>query len=316
MIGKMKSVISGICKYFTRRDTRFNVNKGLGFYDRHTDMAFLQIAYRSIFGKELNLDNPTTFNEKMQWLKLYDRNPLYISLVDKYEVKKHVADLIGEEYIIPTYGIWDRFDTIPINDLPNQFVIKCTHDSGGLIVVKDKNCFNNAKAKKVIENRQKSNYYFVGREWPYKNVKPRIIAEKYMEDSATSELRDYKFFCFNGTAKCFKVDFDRFTDHHANYFTPDGKLMMLGEAAYPPDPNKEIKLPESIPLMKELAEKLSKDIPFLRCDFYDVNGQVYFGELTFYPASGFGKFIYEGNDELLGSWLKLPETVGGVHPNL
>lgn len=296
---------------FDRNKRFLTLAKMHGFYPSMSDEEYLKNLFIAIMGYNINMENPKSFNEKLQWLKLNDRNPMYFNLVDKCEVKKYVAELIGDEHVIPTYGVWDKFEDIPFDDLPNQFVLKCTHDSGSLVVVKDKIHFDKKEAKKRIEKHKKNNYYLWGREWPYKNVKPRIIAEKYMEDSATSELRDYKFFCFNGTAKCFKVDFDRFTDHHANYFTPDGKLMMLGEAAYPPDPNKEIKLPESIPLMKELAEKLSKDIPFLRCDFYDVNGQVYFGELTFYPASGFGKFIYEGNDELLGSWLKLPETVGG-----
>ena len=307
----MINILRGVYKYISRSDTRFNVNKRTGIYDRYTDEKFLKFAYKSIFGKTLDLKNPRTFNEKLQWLKLYDRNPLYYRLVDKYEVKKYVANIIGDEYVIPTYGVWDSFESIPFDEFPNQFVLKCTHDSGGLVICQDKDRFDKKKAKLKIEKCLSRNYYLIGREWPYKDIKPRIIAEKYMVDHSTQELRDYKFFCFNGVAKCFKVDYDRFKDHHANYYSTEGNLLLLGEKDYPPDPDREIKLPDSVPLMKELAEKLSKEVPFLRADFYDVDERVYFGELTFYPASGFGEFMYEGNDELLGSWLILPEAMGG-----
>lgn len=276
-----------------------------------SDEKYLKLMYKAYTEKKLNLTNPKTFNEKLQWLKLYDRKPIYTTMVDKYEAKKYVASIIGEEYIIPTLGVWDNFDDIDFDSLPNQFVLKCTHDSGGLVICRDKSSFNVETSRKKINKCLKNNFYYQGREWPYKNVKPRIIAEQYMEDTSTQELRDYKFFCFNGVAKCFKVDFDRFIEHHANYFDIDGNLIDIGEVVCPPDPKKVIQLPDSIPLMKELSEQLSKETSFLRTDFYDVNGKVYFGELTFYPNSGFGKFIYEGNDELLGSWIKLPDEAGG-----
>ena len=154
----------------------------------------------------------------------------------------------------------------------------------------------------------KQDYYLAGREWPYKDVPRKIIAEKYMEDSSTQELRDYKFFCFNGEVKCYKVDFDRFAEHKANYFAPDGNLMRVGEEVCPPDFGREISVPGNLKKMKELAKKLSQTQMFLRTDFYDVDGKIYFGELTFYPASGFGKFIYDGNDELFGSWINLAKN--------
>lgn len=275
------------------------------------DSLYLRLAYWLRIGQSLHLGNPQTFNEKLQWLKLNDRKPIYATLVDKYEVKNYVASIIGDQYIIPTLGIWNDFDDIDFDALPDQFVLKCTHDSGGLVICKDKSQLDKIAAKKKLIKLLKKNYYYHGREWPYKNVKPRIIAEKYMEDHSTSELRDYKFFCFGGTAKCYKVDFDRFVSHKANYFTPDGELMKVGEEVCPPDFEKEIPAPDNLGKMKEFAEKLSATLPFLRADFYDVDGKVYFGELTFYPASGFGKFIFDGNDELLGSWIKLPEMVGG-----
>lgn len=274
------------------------------------DSIYLKIMYQVYIHKPLNLMNPQTFNEKLQWLKLHDRKPIYTTMVDKYEAKKYVASIIGEQYIIPTLGVWERFDDIDFNSLPNQFVLKCTHDSGGLVICRDKNSFDKSAAKKKIEKSLKRNYYWCGREWPYKNVKPRIIAEKYMQDTNTAELRDYKFFCFGGVAKCYKVDFDRFIEHNANYFTPDGELMKLGEEVCPPDFKRDIPAPVNLEKMKELSAKLSEVSPFLRTDFYEVDGKTYFGELTFYPASGFGKFIYEGNDKLLGSWLKLPNGGG------
>lgn len=282
------------------------------------DCIYLRYEFKKQLGYSLNLKEPRTFNEKLQWLKLYDRKDLYSTMVDKYAVKEYVSAIIGKEHIIPTLGVWQRFEDIDFSTLPNKFVLKCTHDSGGLVICRDKNTLDFDAAKKKINRSLHTNYYYVGREWPYKNVKPRIIAEQYMEDSTTAELRDYKFFCFNGVAKCYKVDFDRFVAHKANYFTPDGELMKIGEEICPPDFNKEIPVPENLEKMKEFAEKLSAEHPFLRADFYDVDGKVYFGELTFYPASGFGKFIYDGNDELLGSWIKLPEKSngGGILPDL
>ena len=270
------------------------------------DEKYIALKFESRLGVKPNLTEPRTFNEKLQWLKLHDRKPLYTTLVDKYAVKRYVASIIGEEYIIPTYGVWNRFDEIDFDKLPEQFVLKCTHDSGGLVIVKDKNNFDKEAAKKKINKCLKRNYYYKGREWPYKNVKPRIIAEAFMQDSVTGELRDYKFFCFGGIVKCYKVDFDRFVGHKANYYTPDGRLMKLGEVVCPPDFEKKIALPARLEQMEELAQKLSVDQPFLRTDFYDVDGKIYFGELTFFPDSGFGKFVFEGNDELLGSWMKLP----------
>lgn len=275
------------------------------------DKLAFGIQFQNVFHRKIDWKNPQTFNEKLQWLKLYDRKPVYTTMVDKYEAKKYVAGLIGEDYIIPTLGVWERFEDIDFDSLPNQFVLKCTHDSGSVLICKNKSELNIAAARARFNAALKRNIYYVGREWPYKDVKPRIIAEKYMEDSSTSELRDYKFFCFNGVAKCYKVDFDRFVGHKANYFTADGELMKIGEEVCLPDFNKELPIPANLEKMKELAAKLSETQPFLRTDFYDVDGKIYFGELTFFPASGFGKFIYEGNDELLGSWMKLPENIRG-----
>lgn len=272
---------------------------------RLSDITFLKYRYKYNFNKELDLMHPSTFNEKLQWLKLYNRKDIYTTMVDKYEVKKYVANIIGEEYIIPTIGIYDKFEDINFDELPSQFVMKCTHDSGGLVIVDDKSKMDINEAKRIFLRFLKRNYYYTGREWPYKNVKPRIIIEKYMIDSKTKELRDYKFFCFNGVVKFFKIDFDRFIKHKANYYDVNGKILPFGEEICPPDQSKKLDMPKKLDKMLVLAEKLSKNIPFLRVDFYEINDKVYFGELTFYPASGFGRFIPEEWDKKIGELIDL-----------
>ena len=273
------------------------------------DAFYLKIIYYQTFNKKLDLSNPKTFNEKLQWLKLYDRNPEYTKMVDKYEVKKYEAEKIGEEYIIPSIGIYNSFDEINFNELPDQFVIKCTHDSGGIVICKDKSNFSIEEARKKINKCMKNNYYRSWREWPYKNVKPRIIIEKYMEDDKTKELRDYKFFCFNGKVKCYKIDLDRFVEHRANYYDDNNRLLKFGEKVCPPDFNRNVEIPKTIEKMKELARQLSQDIPFVRVDFYDVDGKIYFGEITFFPGAGFGKFIPEEYDKVLGDLITLQKKI-------
>lgn len=269
------------------------------------DSTYLKMMYMLEMGKKLDLDNPRTFNEKLQWLKIHNRKPIYTTMVDKYEVESYVTSLIGEEYVIPTLGVWDSFDEIDFNSLPDAFVLKCTHDSGGLVICKNKQDFNINEAKKKIERCFKFNFYWHGREWPYKDVKPRIIAEPYIVDKELMELRDYKFFCFSGCVKFLKIDFNRFTNHQANYYSRDRKLLPVGESAFPYDANKEIKFPSQYEKMVSLAEKLSKDIPFVRVDFYQANEKVLFGEITFYPTSGFGKWSDDNYDVLFGDWIDL-----------
>lgn len=270
-----------------------------------SDKAFLKMQYKSIFGKKLDLKNPKTFNEKLQWLKLYDRNPEYCKLVDKYEVKSYIAETIGEQYVIPTLGVWDKFEDIDFDSLPNQFVLKCTHDSGSTVICHDKASFDVKSAKKKLSKKLGMNLFWHGREWPYKMVKPRIIAEKYITFDGDAP-EDYKFFCFNGEVKCFKVDYDRFTDHRANYYTPEAELMRFGEVVCRPDFDRDVKMPKMKDNMIELAKRLSAGHPFLRVDFYELGERIYFGELTFYPASGFGPFDPPEWDLTLGEWIKLP----------
>ncbi len=277
-----------------------------GLFNWLPDKQYLRMVYRGQLGERLDLENPRKFSEKLQWLKLYDRNPQYHTIVDKYEVKKYVAGIIGEQYIIPTIGVWDDPDRITFETLPEQFVLKCTHDSGSIVICRDRAAFDPEQARKKLKKALKHSTYWFGREWPYKGLKPRVIAEPYLEDSECEELRDYKFFCFDGVVKCFKIDFDRFILHRANYYSREGNLLEIGEQVCPPDHHREIKIPDNIGKMIELAETLTQGYPFLRADFYDVNGNIYFGELTFFPDSGMGEFTYEGNDILLGSWITLP----------
>jgi hypothetical protein len=254
-----------------------------------------------------NLRNPQTFNEKLLWLKIYDHNPDYIPLVDKYEVKRIIGKKIGEGHIIPTLGIWDSVDAIGFDSLPNQFVLKCTHDSGSALICKDKSIFDVVAAQGKLSSHLKRNFYYYGYEWPYKYVKPRIIAEKYLQDKS-GELRDYKFFCFSGKVKLFKIDFDRFLKHRANYYDAASKqILPFGEVVCPPDYGKTLEMPEGLDQMIDLAGKLSTGYPFLRVDFYSVDSCIYFGELTFFPASGIGRFTSEEWDYKMGSWIELPE---------
>lgn len=426
------------------------------------DKLFLSLRWWCRMGYKLDWKNPQTFCEKLQWLKLYNRNPLYTKLVDKYAVKSYVADIIGEEHIIPTLGVWERAEDIDFDTLPDKFVLKTTHGGGscGVVICKDKSTFDKKAAICKLNKSLKSDIYLNLREWPYKDVPRRIIAEQYMEDYGidTTCLTDYKFYCFNGEprycqvirdrnteetidffdmnwehqefiglnphvkhaisaiskpqhfeamkkiaaslaegipfsridlyeingyeyfgeitlfpasgmgqftpdrydeilgkmltlpgkkqgggifsiqstefaqrsaeitdlhdikifcfqgeAQFFKIDFGRFVEHHANYYDRDLNLLPFGELAFPPKPSISVKIPNTIHKMFALAEILSKNIPFLRVDFYDVNGHIYFGEMTFYPASGLGRFTPDRYDEILGKMLTLPgKKQGGV----
>ena len=268
------------------------------------DRSYIKVDYFLKMRRFPNLEHPKTFNEKLQWLKLNDKHEEYAKLVDKYEVKKYVGDIIGEEMIIPTLGVWDRFEDIEFEKLPQQFVLKTTHDSGGVVVVKDKNRLDLKVAKKKLEKSLRHNYYYDHREYPYKNVKPRIIAEKFMVDESGTELKDYKFFCFHGEVKLLFVATDRPFDTHLDFFDVDFNHLPFkrGHSCT----KKEIKKPANFEEMKRLASILSKGIPFVRVDLYNINGRIYFGELTFFPAAGVVPFEPAEWDEKIGSWLKLP----------
>ena len=297
-----------------------NIMPWIQFIERLTgfkilpDKLYLSLLYRTKIGKKLNWNNPKTFNEKLQWLKLYDRKPEYTTYVDKYKVRDYISETIGEKYLIPLLGVWDNLDEIDFNKLPNQFVLKCNHDSGGICICENKEKFDIEKAKYKIKKSLNNNYFLECREWPYKNVQKKIIAEQYMKDLETNELKDYKFFCFNGIPKIMFVASDRqntveetkfdFFDMNYNFlkFTnghPNSKCL-------PPKPKKFY-------LMQELAKKISKGIPQVRIDFYEINGKVYFGEMTLFHWSGLTSFKPEKWDYIMGTYLKLPQSKENKH---
>ena len=278
------------------------------------DKLYLKILFRLRMGYALDLDNPQTFCEKIQWLKLFNRKPEYTQMVDKYAVKKYVANIIGEEYIIPTLGVWDRFEDIDLDKLPKQFVLKTTHDGGsyGIVICKDKDVFDYKAAKKTINRSLRRCSYKVMREWPYKNVKRRIIAEEYLECIGNTDLVDYKFYCFNGQPLYCQVIKDRnsketidFFDQEWNHQVFYGLNPKAIQSSYPID------RPINYDKMVEVASKLSHNIPFARVDLYNIGGKIYFGEITFFPASGFGVFTPSEWDYKLGEWIKLPKIING-----
>lgn len=271
------------------------------------DKAFLKIQYRLTMGKRLNLDSPQSFNEKLQWLKINNRKPEYTTMVDKYAVKDYVASVLGPQYIIPTIGVWDRAEDIEWDRLPNQFVLKCTHDSGGIVICKDKSKLDTDAAIEKLRKSLKKNYYNLGREWPYKNVPHRIIAEKFLiPDSETGDLPDYKFFCFNGKVKMCYIATGRQTGEVAriDFFDESFNHLPIKQGRHPNAailPEKPAKFDE----MKMLAEKLSIGIPHVRVDFYEHNRQILFGEMTFFSQNGTAKFIPEEWDYRIGEWLDI-----------
>ena len=270
------------------------------------DALFLKVNYYFKFGKRLNLKEPKTYNEKLQWFKLYDRKPIYTQLVDKYAVRKYVAEKIGEEYLIPLLGIFNSFKEINFDKLPEKFVLKCTHDSGNVFICTDKKTFDYAKAEEKLEYSLKHNFYLYAREWPYKDVKPRIIAEKYMEDES-GELKDYKIFCFNGKSKMLFITKDRQNREEEvkfDFFDLEGRLLPFTHG----HPNSgQLTLDKKyFEEMLPLAEKLSGDITQIRVDFYNVKGKIYFGEMTFFHHAGFMPFKPDEWDLTIGQWLKLP----------
>ena len=291
--------------------------KSLGlrlYYYCCPDKIYLNRKFREVFGRNINWKNPTTFNEKLQWLKIYDRNPLYTKLVDKYEVRKYIAEKIGEQYLIPCLGVWDRFEDIDFDQLPDQFVLKCTHDSHSVIICKDKSKFDYAEAQKSLTAHLKRNFHYNAREWPYKNVKPRIIAEKYMTEEQKEEcaasvpendaLIDYKYFCFDGIPKFMYISNDAGADPRTDFFDMEYKHLPFCMK----DPPSDIlpPQPKHFEKMEKLAKVLAQGLPHVRVDFYCVGDKIYVGELTFYHCSGFSTISPPKWDRIIGEYLKLP----------
>lgn len=268
------------------------------------DELYLRVLYFLRMGKMLHLNPPVTYNEKLQWLKLHDRNPEYTRMVDKVTAKEYVAKIIGSEYIIPTLGVWDKFDDIDFESLPNQFVLKCNHNSGGLVICRNKRELDIAKSKVAINRSLFKNYFFGTREFPYKNISPCILAEKYINDGS-EELQDYKFMCFNGSVKCSFVCTERFSKDglKVTFFDRDWKILPFTRKYV----NSKVSIikPTNYDKMIELAEVIAREIAnsFVRIDFYNVKGEIYFGEITFFPGSGMEVFYPEEWDRILGDWI-------------
>lgn len=279
-----------------------------GLLDFLPDKIYLKLIYRARIGKRLNLQAPKSYNEKLQWLKLYNRKPEYTSFVDKYAVREYIAKSIGKEYLFDLIGVWESVEEIDFNSLPQQFVLKCTHDSGGVVICKDKDHFDVEAAKSKLEVLMNTDYYLQHREWPYKNVVRRIIAEKYMVDESGSQLKDYKFFCFDGEPKALYVASDRYVDTRFDFY--DMEFNHLDVVNGHSNSCKPISKPERFEEMIEISRKLSKGFPHVRIDLYNINGRVYFGEMTFFHMSGFSPFYPEEYDKLFGEWLLLPEKIG------
>lgn len=306
-MGKLNTALKIARQLLTSSDYRFHFWADRGIYRKLSDEEYLKRLFYSIMGNELNLDNPQTFNEKLQWLKLYNRRPEYTMMADKFLVRDYIAKTLGEKYLIPLLGVWDDPDEIDFDALPDRFVLKCNHNSGlGMCICKDKSKLDFEKVRKDLRRGLKQDYYLTGREWPYRDVPRKILAEEYLEVSG-DDLPDYKFHCFNGKVRLILVCCDRFSrggmtedffDENWNHLDVHRPNMKFS--------SRELKAPENLGKMIELAEKLSKDIPFVRVDFYDVDGKIRFGELTFFPASGLGQFIPEEWDRILGSYLRLP----------
>lgn len=272
------------------------------------DKLFIKLKWRHVMGYPLNLKDPRTFNEKLQWLKLYNRRPEYSLMVDKIEAKKYVSKIIGKDYIIPTLAVYNNVEEIDFDVLPDQFVLKCSHDSGGVVICKNKSIFDREASLDILRKGLKTNFYYQNREWPYKDVKPRIIAEKYMEDSDTRSLRDYKFFCFDGVVKALFIATDRQSKNEETKFDFfDSEFRHLDIKNGHPNADTIPSKPHNFEQMKKLAEKLSENIPHVRVDFYEVNGKIYFGELTFFHWSGMVPFEPEKWDLEFGKWITLPQ---------
>lgn len=303
---KMRSIIKKCKDFLLDGDSRFLSLERKGFYNAVHDEKFLKRKFRVLMGRPLQLESPKTFNEKLQWLKLYDRKPEYTMMVDKYAVRKYIAEKLGEEYLIPLLGVWDDPGKIDFDALPDRFVLKCNHNSGlGMCICKDKSKLDIEKVKKELRKGLLQDYYRLGREWPYKDIQRRVIAEKYMSNG-TGDLPDYKIHCFNGKPEFVLICRDRFTQNGLteDFYTPQWEWMPVKRPGTP-NAKAPIPKPERLDQMLEMAKTLAKDIPFARIDFYEINGEIYFGEITFFPASGMSRFEPEGWDTTFGDLLDL-----------
>ena len=272
------------------------------------DSLYLKVLYRVIMGRKLNLKNPKEYNEKLQWLKLNDRKPEYSTMVDKYEVRGYIGDLLGDKYLIPCLGIYDSVDDIDIDALPDRFVLKCTHDSGSVEICKDKSSFDIEGARHRLSQAMKRNYYATYREWPYKYVKPRVIAEGYLEGDG-GDLKDYKVMCFNGEAKIIEVHENRFVEgkvHTQTFYDREWNIVPLTQVETV-TVDRPSERPRQLEEILRLSELIAKNMYHARIDWYIEGDKIYFGEITFFDGSGFESFSTSEMERMLGDMINLPE---------
>lgn len=274
-----------------------------------SDTNFLKAKFYARIGRKLDLNNPTTFNEKLQWLKLYDRKPEYTMMVDKYLVREYIKEKIGEEYLVPLVGVWDNPDEVDFDALPNKFALKCNHNSSvGTFICKNKAKMKTDIVKKELKKGFKQQYFWVGREWPYKNVVPRVIVEEFVKDGDNENLPVYKFFCFNGKPKIIQtIQNDKQPNESIDYFDTEWNLLDFRQN-YPNSERPFVK-PKKLKEMLRIAATLSQGYSFIRVDLYIVNDAIKFSEFTFYSDCGFAKFEPEKWDYILGSWIELPTDI-------
>lgn len=271
-----------------------------------TDSLLLKVRYRIIFHYPLNLKKVSTFNEKLQWLKLNDRKEIYHTMADKYDARAFVKEKIGEKYLVPLLGVWEKVEDVNVNELPDEFVLKCTHDSQSIVICKDKKKLDYNKAIQMLSQGLKINYYTLGREWAYKGIKPKIVAEKLLVDESKDDLKDYKVFCFHGEPKFIQIDYDRFKGHKRRFYSTNWEKLDF-KITYEDDESIIMPKPKCLQEMLEVSRKLAKDVPFLRTDWYIVENKIYFGEMTFYPGCGFEPIEPYSKDVEWGKWISVGE---------
>lgn len=308
---KLKSYLR---QYIQKSDFGANIYKYLSKIKTRSlrvlpDRAYLKYIYFVNLGKTLHIDHPKTFNEKTQWLKLYDRKPLYKQLADKYRGRDFVQKVCGDKIkLIPLLGVWNNPEEIDFSALPQSFVLKCNHNSGnGMCICRDKSSLDYSKVVRDLKKGLQEDYYWEGREWQYRNIERKVIAEKFITDDSEGELKDYKVFVFNGKAKYIEVDYNRFTDHHRNFYDLNWNYVPF-TTLYPTNPDYQVPCPPCLIDMIESAERLTKAAgtpPFLRIDLYVIGEKIYFGEITFHHGGGLEPFVPANYDEKLGNLMTL-----------
>lgn len=300
--------LKGILDYFGDIKAR-KVDLLIKFGKNMPDEKYIKKMYQLRIGKPLNLSDPKTYTEKLQWLKLYDRKPEYTVLQDKFAVRDYVSKTIGSEYLIPLLGVWNNAKAIDFSTLPNQFVLKCNHDCASVTICRDKEKFNYEQTIQKLNYCLNQNYYYSGREWAYKDIKPVILAEQYMEEDHQETLTDYKFFCFSGKPKMVMLTSgEAHTRNRRNDLYDIDFNHLPIQRGNVQESDKVYTKPEGFETLVTLAEKLAGNIPFIRVDFYLIKGHPYFGEVAFYPSAGFSQFYPLEWEEKIGSWIQLPEN--------